>query len=110
MKIDIIGRNYKVSDRLKSLIEKKISKFDKFFEKPATVNSVGIKGHYVCQYCDLTFDKDYLQITDLTIPKLELQTTNSGLSLANAIALYAGLHLIVFVIALVVAKISKKRK
>lgn len=79
-------------------------------EKPATVNSVGIKGHYVCQYCDLTFDKDYLQITDLTIPKLELQTTNSGLSLANAIALYAGLHLIVFVIALVVAKISKKRK
>ena len=40
MKIDIIGRNYKVSDRLKSLIEKKISKFDKFFEKPATVKVV----------------------------------------------------------------------
>lgn len=79
-------------------------------EKPATVNSVGVKGHYDCKYCDLKFDKDYLEITNLTIPKLELQTTNSRLSLANAIALYAGLHLIVFVIALVVAKISKKRK
>lgn len=40
MKIDIIGRNYKVSERLKALIEKKLSKFDKFFEKPATVKVV----------------------------------------------------------------------
>lgn len=40
MKIDVVGRNYKVSDRLKSLIEKKLNKFDKFFEKPATIKVV----------------------------------------------------------------------
>lgn len=48
MKIDVIGRNYKVSDRLKSLIEKKLAKFEKFFEKPATIKVVcsESKGRY----------------------------------------------------------------
>lgn len=36
MKIDIVGRNYTPSDRLKGLIEKKVEKLDRFFEKPAT--------------------------------------------------------------------------
>lgn len=40
MKIDIIGRNYKVSDRLKGLIEKKVGKFEKFFEKDVAVKVV----------------------------------------------------------------------
>lgn len=40
MKIDIVGRNYKVSEKLKGLIEKKLNKFDKFFDKPATVKVV----------------------------------------------------------------------
>ena len=40
MKIDVVGRNYKVSERLKSLIEKKLGRFDKFFDKPATVKVV----------------------------------------------------------------------
>lgn len=40
MKIDIIGRNYKVSERLKTLIEKKLGKFDRFFDKPTTVKVV----------------------------------------------------------------------
>ena len=40
MKIDITSRNYRVSDRLKGLIDKKLSKFDKFFDKPATVKVV----------------------------------------------------------------------
>ena len=40
MKIDITSRNYKVSDRLKSLIEKKIGKFEKFFEKGASAKVV----------------------------------------------------------------------
>lgn len=40
MKIEIVGRNYKVSDRLKSLIEKKLSRFDKFFDKEATARVV----------------------------------------------------------------------
>lgn len=33
MKIDIVGRNYKLGERLKTLIEKKVSKFEKYFEK-----------------------------------------------------------------------------
>ena len=40
MKIEIVGRNYKVSDRLKSLIEKKLARFDKFFDKDATARVV----------------------------------------------------------------------
>lgn len=33
MKIDVIGRNYKVSEKLKTLLEKKVSKFEKYFDK-----------------------------------------------------------------------------
>lgn len=33
MKIDIVGRNYKLGERLKALIEKKVSKFEKYFDK-----------------------------------------------------------------------------
>jgi len=40
MKIDVTGRNYKVSERLKSLIEKKLGRFEKFFDKPATIKVV----------------------------------------------------------------------
>ena len=40
MKIDITSRNYKVSDRLKSLIEKKIGKFEKFFDKTTSAKVV----------------------------------------------------------------------
>lgn len=40
MKIDIVGKNYKVSDRLKALIEKKLAKFEKFFDKPTTIRVV----------------------------------------------------------------------
>ena len=40
MKIDVVGRNYRVSDRLKSLIEKKLNKFEKFFDKPAAIKVV----------------------------------------------------------------------
>ena len=40
MKIDIVGRNYKVSEKLKGLIEKKLGKFEKYFDKPATIKVV----------------------------------------------------------------------
>lgn len=40
MKIDIVGRNYAVSERLKGLIEKKVGKLDRFFEKPASAKIV----------------------------------------------------------------------
>lgn len=40
MKIEITSRNYRVSERLKGLIEKKLSKFDKFFDKPASIKVV----------------------------------------------------------------------
>jgi len=33
MKIDIVGRNYKLGERLKTLIDKKVSKFEKYFDK-----------------------------------------------------------------------------
>lgn len=40
MKIEIVGRNYTVSARLKSLIEKKLTRFDKFFENEAVARIV----------------------------------------------------------------------
>lgn len=36
MRIEIIGRNYNVPDRLKSVIERKFEKLNKYFDKKET--------------------------------------------------------------------------
>ena len=37
MRLEIISRNYKVSDHLKEIIEKKVDKFSRYFEDDAVV-------------------------------------------------------------------------
>ena len=48
MRTNIIGRNYKVSDRLETLIDKKFAKLDKYFSDDITANVMVIeeKGRY----------------------------------------------------------------
>ncbi len=40
MKVEVTSKNYRVSDRLQSLIEKKVGKVEKFFDKPVKVKVV----------------------------------------------------------------------
>lgn len=40
MQIDFIAKNYTISDRLKEVIEKKVSKFDNYFDADATARVV----------------------------------------------------------------------
>ncbi len=48
MRTNIIGRNYKVSDRLEALIDKKFAKLDKYFSDDITANVMILeeKGRY----------------------------------------------------------------
>ena len=45
MKVEIIGRNYTVNEKLKAIIEQKINKLDRYFENGDTVAKVVLKKH-----------------------------------------------------------------
>ena len=89
MKVNYVAKNYKVSTKFKDILEKKLEKFNKFFDKTveAKVN------------CDVQEHREKLEITissgtyffraeavsdnmynniDLVIPKLERQITRIG--------------------------------
>lgn len=89
MKVNYFAKNYKISDRFKDVLEKKLDKFNKFFDK-----SVEAKVN-----CDVQGNREKLEITiasgsyffraeavsdnmynniDLVIPKLERQVTRLG--------------------------------
>ena len=79
MKIDIVGRNYTPSERLKGLIEKKVGKLDRFFDKPAT-------SKVVC-----TSNKDRLKMElNVTCGKMfirsEVESDNMYANLDNCLA------------------------
>lgn len=40
-------------------------------ETSATVESEGVKGHFLCQHCSKAFDADKKELSDITIPRLE---------------------------------------
>lgn len=40
-------------------------------ETSATVESEGVKGHFLCQHCSKAFDADKKELSNITIPRLE---------------------------------------
>jgi len=40
MRIEFVSKNYKLGDKLKEIIEKKIARFDKYFKKDARAKVV----------------------------------------------------------------------
>ncbi|MCL2555515.1 MAG: ribosome-associated translation inhibitor RaiA [Firmicutes bacterium] len=89
MIIEIVSKNYNISDRLKNLIEKKLEKLDRYFEEDTKVK-IMLKAIQVYQNTELfslelsiaagkdimrveVSDKDMFATIDLAIPKLEKQ-------------------------------------
>ena len=69
MKLDLVARNYKVGDKLKDLIEKKVSKLEKFFDKPVKVKVV----------CTKNKDRERMEVSlssGSTIIRSEVETDN----------------------------------
>lgn len=85
MKIEIIGRNYEVSTRLKEVIEQKISKLDKYFDgtntnakvvlkKQATALTTEVMLDYKGKFVRATATSDnFYDNLDAVLPKLEGQ-------------------------------------
>ena len=84
MKIDIVTKNYRVSDELNAILEKKISKLDKFFdgdakcrvylkkEKRDSKMEISISHRYM----DIRAEgkgENFYDIIDMVVPKLERQ-------------------------------------
>lgn len=85
MKIEIVGRKYKVSDKLESIIERKLSRFDKFFDDNTTATVICKEdGNKMCMELTIKLkdrtvlrsetasDNMYSNIDDL-LPKIERQ-------------------------------------
>ncbi len=89
MKINYVGKNYKVSPRFKDILEGKLEKFNKFFNKTveAKVNceaqehreklEITISSGTYYFRAEAVSDNMYNNI-DLVIPKLERQVTRVG--------------------------------
>jgi len=99
MDIKFVARNYKISDKLKEIIEKKLSKLEKYFNKnvdvkvncteegdgsicklEVTINSSGL---YIRS--EVTSDNMYNNI-DLALPKLERQIVKNTKRYKNKFA------------------------
>ncbi len=50
------------------------------YEISPTTTTTGTKGHYHCSVCEKNFDKGYVEIIDLTIPKLTQGSSSSSSS------------------------------
>lgn len=86
MRIEIIAKNYKLTDRLKDVVEKKLSKFSRYFDEDAVAKVVvrelnadkfamEITIHYdggKIMRSEVTTDNMYDNI-DIVLPKLERQ-------------------------------------
>ena len=85
MKIEIIGRNYEISTHLREVIEKKISKLDKYFDgentgakvvlkKQATALTTEVMLDYKGRFVRATATSDnFYDNLDAVLPKLEGQ-------------------------------------
>ena len=84
MEIKYISKNYKISDKLKDIIEKKLSKLEKYFTKDTTVKVACTEQNDICKLeitinsaglfirSEVESDNMYNNI-DLSMPKLERQ-------------------------------------
>ncbi len=84
MEIKYVSKNYKISDKLKDIIEKKIQKLEKYFAKDASVKVACSEQNDICKLevtigsaglfirSEVESDNMYNNI-DLAMPKLERQ-------------------------------------
>ena len=85
MKIDVLGRNYEVAERLKAITEKKLSKLDKYFTDADTKAKVVFKKEASSLTTEVMLDyagklvratatgDNFYDNIDVVIPKLEGQ-------------------------------------
>ena len=85
MRIDIIGRNYEVSDRLKEITNQKLAKLDKYFDgvdtkakvcfkKEASSLTIEVMLEYAGKFVRATASSDnFYDNLDVVLPKLEGQ-------------------------------------
>lgn len=95
MRTEIISRNYKVSEKLKNIIEKKIEKFDKYFNSDAKAKVVLSEAGHDKYTMEVTIEFDRLfvrsEVTtpnmydniDLVLPKIENQVRKSKDKIKN---------------------------
>lgn len=88
-------------------------------EVPATTTTPGIKGHYTCSHCSKFFDENYVEITNLEIPKTSnssssgtggLPITNGGSCSSASIFGIMGIAIGVSFIAFAISHIKKRYK
>ena len=97
MEIKYISKNYKISDRLKDIIEKKLSKSEKYFTKETTVKVACSEQNDICKLeitinsaglfirSEVESDNMYNNI-DLSMPKLERQIVKNNKKYKNKFA------------------------
>lgn len=84
MKIDVLGRNYEVSERLKEITAQKLGKLDKYFDEESTAKvvfkkeastlTVEVMLDYAGKFVRATASGDNLyEQLDVVLPKLEGQ-------------------------------------
>ena len=97
MEIKYIAKNYKISDKLKDVIEKKLSKLEKYFNKDVEIKVSCIEQNDNCKLeitinsaglfirSEVTSDNMYNNI-DLAMPKLERQIVKNNQKFKNKFA------------------------
>ncbi len=97
MEIKYISKNYKISDKLKDIIEKKLSKLEKYFTKDTTVKVACTEQNDICKLeitinsaglfirSEVESDNMYNNI-DLSMPKLERHIVKNNKKYKNKFA------------------------
>ena len=97
MEIKYISKNYKISDKLKDIIKKKLSKLEKYFTKDTTVKVACTEQNDICKLeitinsaglfirSEVESDNMYNNI-DLSMPKLERQIVKNNKKYKNKFA------------------------
>ena len=97
MEIKYVAKNYKISDKLKDIIEKKLDKLEKYFNKDVDVKVACIEQNDTCKLevtinsaglfirSEVSSDNMYNNI-DLAMPKLERQIIKNNKKYKNKFA------------------------
>ncbi|MFQ7036281.1 MAG: ribosome hibernation-promoting factor, HPF/YfiA family [Candidatus Borkfalkia sp.] len=86
MRIEITAKSFTVGDKLKDLVEKKISKLDKYFESDAVckvalkeegkLSKMEVSIQYKGASCARKFRDNFYDDIDAVLPKIERQIIN----------------------------------
>lgn len=97
MEIKYVSKNYKISDKLKDIIEKKLQKLEKYFTKDTTIKVCCTEQNDICTLevtinsaglfirSEVASDNMYNNI-DLAMPKLERQIVKNNKKYKNKFA------------------------